>query len=314
MSQTRTRRGARVASGTRTRSGGAHDRPLARVSGWAIHVPGRDALSVAPAVAHLLLGRKGLLYKEPATRLALCAAHRALGLPPLAPRTLGPPDPGMAVVVSSNLGNVDTVVTIARTVRRASVREVSPLAAPNASSNVIASTLAIWFRCGGPNLTVCSGATGGLDAVRLATLLLAAGRARRVLVVGVEPDDPVASALHAARGGQAARTGLRAAAAAVLLDAFDGDAGTAVSIGRVGAHRRAPLVDGHAGPLFAPGALAADAIDLESELGALYGALGVVQVAAAADMVSDIPDVTATLVCGDARDGWRSLAVGAAPR
>ncbi|HEU4425171.1 MAG TPA: hypothetical protein VFR67_21795, partial [Pilimelia sp.] len=58
--------------------------------------PGDWARAEAPPAerAGLVVGRKGLLYKEPATRLALCAVHRALGLPPgrrpdrpVAPRT-----------------------------------------------------------------------------------------------------------------------------------------------------------------------------------------------------------------------------------
>ncbi|HEY7177099.1 MAG TPA: beta-ketoacyl synthase N-terminal-like domain-containing protein, partial [Micromonosporaceae bacterium] len=182
--------------------------PIA-VTGWSIHVPGSrlaaalgsapDPLSCAPESAHELLGRRGLLNKEPATRLALCAVHRAIGRPPGAAREPGPPDSRVAVVASSNLGNVATVQTIARTLRTTGLKDVSALDAPNASSNVLASTVAIWFRCGGPNLMICSGATSGLDAVYLARVLLLADRADRVIVVGAEPGDPVAVSLHARR-------------------------------------------------------------------------------------------------------------------
>src|SRR6267154_4593908 len=85
------------------------------ITGWGIHVPKLNLgqmidgwsceSSCPPESAHELLGHKGLLYKEPATRLALCAVHRALKLPPRAPRPAGNPDPRTAVVVSSNLGN-----------------------------------------------------------------------------------------------------------------------------------------------------------------------------------------------------------------
>jgi 3-oxoacyl-(acyl-carrier-protein) synthase len=189
------------------------------VTGWAVHVPADDpvgrlaggAASPAqpPERAHELLGRKGLLAKEPATRLALCAVHRALGLPAAAPRSAGRPDPRTAVVASSNLGNVATVCRVVRTVHESGGRDVSPLDVPNASSNVVASSVAIWFRLGGPNLMVCSGATGGLDAIALAALLLRAGRADRCVVVGTEPDDEVVAAL----AGRA-----RAGAAAVVLE------------------------------------------------------------------------------------------------
>lgn len=186
-----------------------------------VHVPGRSAADMAgsppePAEdaddAHRVLGRKGLLGKEPATRLALCAVHRLFGLPPGKPREpleLPVPASDIAVVVASHLGNVQTVCNLVSDVRTHGVRGVSAMEAPNASSNVIASTIAIWYGLTGPNLAVCSGATSGLDAVRLAAVLVKGRRARRALVVGVEPGDAVATALA---GGE-----LRTGAAAILL-------------------------------------------------------------------------------------------------
>ena len=77
--------------------------------------------------------------------------HRALGLPDgMRPTTALCTD--TAVVAASNLGNVWTVVEVARTVAREGGRAVSPMSAPNASSNVIASSVALWFGFGGPNL------------------------------------------------------------------------------------------------------------------------------------------------------------------
>src|SRR5690242_15394569 len=88
------------------------------ITGWGIHLPelntgqiieGWSSESSSPLEsAHELLGHKGLLYKEPATRLALCAVHRALKLPSRAPRSAANPDPRTAVVGSSNLGNAAT--------------------------------------------------------------------------------------------------------------------------------------------------------------------------------------------------------------
>ncbi|MYX58348.1 beta-ketoacyl synthase, partial [Streptomyces sp. SID8382] len=186
------------------------------VTAHALHVPDPIGGSVATAAgdlfssvapepacgpdrAHTVLGRKGLLFKEDATRLALCAVHRAFGLPP---GKLTEPLPGAehtAVVVSSNVGNARTVRDIVAGMRAGSAHDVSPLNGPNASSNVIASTLAIRYGFTGPNLMVCSGATSGLDAVRLGALLLRGERARRVVVVGAEPDDEVARGLAALR-------------------------------------------------------------------------------------------------------------------
>lgn len=258
----------------------------AAVTAWAVHVPGLDG-AVPADRSHEVLGRKGLLFKEPATRLALCAVHRALGLPPGARRTPGTPDPRTAVVASSNLGNVATVRAIVRTLREGSVRDVSPLDAPNASSNVIASTIAIWFGFGGPNLMVCSGVTSGLDAAALALLLIAGGRADRVVVAGAEPDDEVAEELHARRA-RSDGAPLRAAAAAIVLE----------PAGPV----RLSLDDCAAPVVVGPGA----AVDLTHELGDTYGALGVLQVAVGAGLVCGPagPD-RVSVVCGDEAGGRR---------
>jgi 3-oxoacyl-[acyl-carrier-protein] synthase II len=280
-----------------------------RLAGWE---PGDG---VPPEDAAEVLGRKGLLAKEPATRLALCAVHRALGLPPRAPRRGADtsPDPGTAVVVSSNLGNCATVAGAATAVRDEGVRAVSPLDAPNASSNVISSSIAIWFGFGGPNLMVCSGQPGGLDAVALGTLLLTAGRARRVVVVGVEPGDPVATALLGADGGPP----LRQAAACVLLepvgyllldpveDLVREKTPSGPATGTAGGHT-AP--DGTPAELvLAPQHLCPDqtTVDLTATLGATYGALGVLQVAVAAAVLAEHGGA-ATIVCGDAQDGYRT--------
>jgi 3-oxoacyl-[acyl-carrier-protein] synthase II len=264
------------------------------VTGWSVHVPGVDLLarlpvpagSLPPALpadrAHELLGRKGLLGKDEATRLALCAVHLALGRPPGAARPTGPADPETAVVVSSNLGNVSSVVGMSRAVHAGGRRDVSPLAAPNASSNVVASTVAIWYRFGGPNLMVCSGATAGLDAVGLGALLLRAGRATRVVVVGTEPGDEVAAALH---GGA-----LRAGAGCVILE----PGARAPDAPRLGVIHNGPRRPAH----FEPTAGCGD----------LYGAHGVVQVAlATAWLASGATADPVTVTCGDDVDGWRGV-------
>jgi hypothetical protein len=125
----------------------------------------------------------------------------------------------------------------------------------------------MWFRFGGPNLMICSGRGGGHDAVRLALLLLRAGRATRVVVVGAEPDDPVATGIHA-RGRPPAP--LRAGAACLVLE-----------------HRPARpalemLVDAVPDP---GGALVgAGGLDPVPVWGDCYGAQGIVEVALAAGL------------------------------
>ncbi|MFH8349167.1 beta-ketoacyl synthase N-terminal-like domain-containing protein [Streptomyces sp. NPDC018045] len=198
----------------------------AAVTAFALALPGQGprlpgGLPVArhtPEEAHLLLGRKGLLAKEPATRLALCAAHLALGLPPGRPASPPPAAERTAVVVSSHLGNVHSVRRAAHAVRHGSYRDISPLSGPNMSANVIAATIALRYGLTGPNLTVCSGTTSGLAALRLAVLLLRASRAERVVVVGVEPDDATARALRAAHAPAGHGTRHRAQAACVIIE------------------------------------------------------------------------------------------------
>lgn len=199
--------------------------PAAVVTAWSLHLPGVDLEpvlaepasdwarqpAVPPERAAEVLGRKGMLYKEPATRLALCAVHRAFGVP-LGKRPGFEPDPGTAVVVASNLGNVEAVARVTRTVRDEGGSAVSVLDAPNASSNIVASTIALWFGFGAANLMVCSGEGAGFDGLELAMVLLRAGRAEKVVLVGVEPDDPVATGLYAKSGR------LRAGAACLVLE------------------------------------------------------------------------------------------------
>jgi 3-oxoacyl-[acyl-carrier-protein] synthase II len=289
------------------------------IVGWSLYLPGVDLATALPELAAAcpdraaepayppedaarLLGRKGLLNKEPATRLALCAVHRALGRADGAPRDAGPADPRVAVVASSNLGNLATVVEVVRAVRAGGRGEVSPLAAPNVSSNVLASAVAIWFRFSGPNLMVCSGATAGLDALALGTLLLRSGRADRVVVVGAEPVDEVVAAL-AMGGGAPARPA--AGAACVVLGPDRGQDGEP-GLGPVRACAEPPPMD--PGLLWIGAATDADpdVIDLAARCGDLYGALGVVQAAVAAALVR-ARQRPALVVCGDAVDGWRAV-------
>lgn len=251
------------------------------IAGHAVHVPGLSEVDVPgspaePAVgadeAHRVLGRKGLLAKEPATRLALCATQVALGLP--AGKLTGPVAgaAGTAVVVASNLGNVATVCEVVDQVRAEGGRAVSPLVAPNASSNIVASSIALRYGFTGPNLLVCSGATAGLDAVRLGALLVRTGRTHRAVVVGVEPDDEIATKLC---------PGLRAAAATVVLEA--GEEGMAL------------------GTLTRSRTRLGSTVDLPVET---YGAAGVLGVAVAAALGEDH-----LVACGSPEDGYAAMPV-----
>ncbi|CAA9432628.1 MAG: hypothetical protein AVDCRST_MAG66-3794 [uncultured Pseudonocardia sp.] len=271
---------------------------------WAVDAPrwpgGTDGAIPAHERAAEVLGRKGLLGTEPATRSALCAVHRLLGLADGAARNDGEPDPSTAVVVSSNLGNAATVAGVARTVRASGVRAASPLDAPNASSNVLASAVALRFRFGGPNVTVCSGHPSGLDAIGLGRLLIVAGRARRSVVVGVEPGGEVAEHLCPGIGG--------GAVGAVVLEADDGEPDGSPLLGPVVDDRRA----GGSRLRIEHGDGDRD-IDVDGA-GSTYGARGVLQVAlGAAALHADPAARAAHVTCGAAGDGFRSTHLGRNP-
>lgn len=175
------------------------------VTGIGVAVPGaasRDGL-LNPGVPEPVdpadrIGRKGLRYKDRATQLALVAAYEALRDadllidPDNAKSHVAVDAASVAVVVASNYGSLDSVTATIDTIQRdRSTRLVSPITTPNLSSNVIASEVAIRYGLRGPNMTVCNGSTGGLDAVRWAGSLLRARRAERVLVVAAEPDNEI---------------------------------------------------------------------------------------------------------------------------
>lgn len=293
---------------------------VAALRGWAVHMPGVDLSTILEQFDHTpvcssaeaaeILGRKHLLGKDAATRLALCAATLALRATQPLERDASR-DVATAVVVSSNLGNIETVQRIARALRHEGLRGVSALDAPNASSNVIASTVAIWFRFGGPNLMICSGATAGLDAVATACLLLRSGRAERVVVVGVESDDEAAAALYS----QSTPVGhkLRPAAAALVLERLTVGTGPGPQLS-LQASLSEPIraVHGNTIELHSsetPGAPPSQIIELQHILGDSYGASGVLQVAVAAQIMHASqprrPMRAATLTCGSRLDGWR---------
>ncbi|MGY0061441.1 beta-ketoacyl synthase N-terminal-like domain-containing protein [Streptomyces sp. LZ34] len=264
------------------------------------------------------IGRRGHRYKDRATQLALCAALDALRNAALIPgdsEELTVPGGTVGVVASSNLGNLDTACLTAAAIAEDSVAGLSPMGLPNASSNVIASWAAIRFGLRGPNLMLCNGATSGLDAVHWAATLVAAGRVRRALVIGVETRNAVVEGLLSGSVGGSAEDPLLDGAAALVVEgaawARDRGAEPAAVLGRY--ERRAELAacvrallpeDAAPGVWFtpqsygtprdasaAPGATAASAPapvpdriprhDLTAAFGRASGALGVLQCAAA---------------------------------
>ena len=251
------------------------------VSAWSLDVEPPDR-------AVELLGRKGLRFKDDATKRALCVVREALDEGPRPTGCDAPADPGRSVVVASNLAIVAAARRVVSRLSSGSARTVSPMDAPNVSANVVASTIAIRFGCGGPSVTVISGSAAGLDAVAAAARLLRAGRCKEAIVVGVEPGDPDAIALHSSLGAG----NLRSLAACVVLHTT----GAATRPGD-------PVIDRIRWCQADGGPLSDDRI-----AGDAFGAQGVADVARAAERVAS--GVSAVDVsCGDDRDGWRSLVV-----
>ncbi|WP_033438639.1 beta-ketoacyl synthase N-terminal-like domain-containing protein [Saccharothrix sp. NRRL B-16314] len=277
------------------------------ITGVGLAVPGdaspADLLEPASAGASAVdpaarLGRKGLRYKDRATQLGLCAADEALRAAGLWDLDLDPgerltvPGDSVAVVVSSNLGNIDTVCRVAQTIGDEGSRATSPMDTPNASSNILASEVAIRFGLRGPNLMVCNGATSGLDAVHWASTVLRGGRAEYVVVLGVEPDNEVVRQLT-----DAGR--VLDGAAAVVLENPEHARGRGVTVhAEVGRYARTSGMAACADRLSSgdtphvwftpegtgirPEALAgAVRLDISGRRGLCSGALGVLQCAAA---------------------------------
>jgi 3-oxoacyl-[acyl-carrier-protein] synthase II len=210
--------------------------------------PGAGSFAPAEFTPADKLGRQGLRYKDRATKLALCAGQSALrdaGLPVSAAEQISSETFG--VVVSSNLGNVDTVCRVVDTVRTEGADCTSPLDMPNLSSNVIASSIAIRFGCKAVNLMVCSGGTSGIDALYLAANAIRCRRALRILVVGVEPANEIVSKLMTASAngsslGTLPRIG-DGSAAVVLEDAEAASERRTIRYAEVGAYSYHALND-----------------------------------------------------------------------
>jgi 3-oxoacyl-[acyl-carrier-protein] synthase II len=270
------------------------------------------------------LRRRGLRYKDRATRLALCAATEALDLAGLV-RDGTPAVPGetVGVVVSGNLANLDTVCAVVTTIATGSVADTSPMDLPNASSNEVAASVAIWFGLRGVNLTVCNGDTSGIDAIGWADRLIHAGRSARVLVIGVEVASEPARAL-------VGHPGLFDGAVAVVLEAADAaDQRGVPALATIGgAVRRADLdaclhqlqcADTPIGLRLVPDAAApaeaggADVGDL-TDLGYASGALGVLQCATAtAWLAAGGRGAVLAVAGGTGCDATAALLVGGAP-
>jgi 3-oxoacyl-[acyl-carrier-protein] synthase II len=175
-----------------------------------------------------LLDRRGFRYKDAATRLAAAASLLALRDAGWLGSTVEPiNDPDFGVVAASCFGNADTVLDSFDVLRRETVQGLSPMNLPNASPNVVASTLALWFGAKGPNLFFAQGPTSGLDSLMIGARLIRAKRATRVLVCAAESEQPRLSDWLRSHGESAPFSH----AVALALAASAGETGIAIEPG-----------------------------------------------------------------------------------
>lgn len=146
-----------------------------------------DALDARSAPVELdlvdRLGRKGQRYNTRSTLLALAAVEEISVALAARGDAL---DGSCALVAASCYGNLAATCGVAEQLKEHGVDQISPMDLPNASSNILASQIAIRHHLTGVCLTVDDGHRSGASAMRWARRLIAAGRASRVLVVAAE--------------------------------------------------------------------------------------------------------------------------------
>lgn len=186
--------------------------PANSLAAW---LRGADAAEHFEPQSNLI--RRKIRYKDRATILALAAVQNAIDLaglrPPNSTRIAGFERTG--VIAASNYGNLDTVCRAVDCIAAQDSQATSPLDLPNASPNVVASSIAIYFGAGALNIMTTSGRGAGLDAIIMAIRALRAGRADRLIVVGAETaSDPVRRLLS--QNGWEVDAGFEGAAAIIL--------------------------------------------------------------------------------------------------
>lgn len=158
---------------------------------------GAAAARIADFEATRYANVRGLrLYSRP-TRLGICASRLALagaGLETgIAPEDLG-------VVAASTFAHVETLLEYDRSVVSAGIARTNPALMPLAIPSAPGAAIALSFAAKAFSITLADGGTSGLDALGLGARLLAAGRARACLVVGMYPVVPEL-VLSASRAG-----------------------------------------------------------------------------------------------------------------
>jgi 3-oxoacyl-[acyl-carrier-protein] synthase II len=134
-----------------------------------------------------IIGSKGLKYLNAATRLLLCTAELARRDAGLA---IGPDTAeDVGAVVATSFSNVGDCVDFYDSLLAPDER-THPLRFPNLFINIAGGNLAIRFGIRGLNTTITNGATSSQDALQHGLTALRCGRARALLVAGLEVLSP----------------------------------------------------------------------------------------------------------------------------
>ncbi len=134
--------------------------------------------------AKLYLGEKGLRLLDRSTKLVNVAAKLALEDADFSVTKDNTDDVG--VVLGTTLGSVWSISEFDKTALRDGPRYVNPALFPNTVINSPASQISIRFGIEGFNTTIATGFTSSLDALMYARDFIELGRAKAVLVGGVE--------------------------------------------------------------------------------------------------------------------------------
>lgn len=160
-------------------TGAVHRTPLSR---WG--EPGAEGVVVGEWPRAALLGNRGLQYMRPGTHYLCGAAVLALKNAGYEGET--PPPDELGIVVATNLAGMETMIEVDWTTLTEGPQYCSPMDTPNTLANAPASHLGIRMQARALNTTISSGQCSGLDAIGYALMALRQGRAKYILLGGVE--------------------------------------------------------------------------------------------------------------------------------